>query len=712
MSALAFRLYFLTRNEFPPSGDAGGDLYLAHAWIGQGIPQISLSLVTPPLYFITVVIPATTIFGPFLGFEVIMAVLPAALSFPAYAFGRELGLDRPWALVASALLATSAPFSLMVTWNSGFNMFGIVLLVSDLTFVLRYFRTGSGGALMAAALGFMLVGLAHPLTFLEEGLTLALMSGLVLVSKGISSRGKRIGFLWINLFIATIPLLMFYLPEGQAVVVSHATEYTSQIPAMLSTALFVAWGGAPTFSVNPILLLDVVLTVAGIPVFASRQLKHAPYASYMLLSMIGGIVVLVVVSPGTGIRGIYFLTIPSAIFLTGALQRGYRLVRWRNHPKSRNLTGNLLQRRLPWGAYHLQKHPRILMFMTVALVSGIVLANVSQSELDLSSGIQFYKALTPSKVKALEWLRSNTPTGSVVFDEASMSTWIWGYAGRMAYAPAPLSDEVTQQSYDWAYQSDLVDAGTYLTGDSYLMLSHSYPAPDGTPAVYLASAAGWEPLMLSQTDMDTLNVTHAGSERTLGLQYTTLERATGQSGLSSASYDFALQWTSLGYGISENATIAGASAWMNWSGISSQNVKANLHFGMPPSGYFYDYRAVPNVANVTSVTDLFAISGSVFSMTLQGGQISQRTLSSGWTVIDINRTSALSLTLSGVPRTLVTAPFSTDTWTVLQTLDINYVVVDSSGNYAFALRLQAGALGGGLRPVIQYTSGSILIYSA
>ena len=99
-------------------------------------------------------------------------------------------------------------------------------------------------------------------------------------------------------------------------------------------------------------------------------------------------------------------------------------------------------------------------------------------------------------------------------------------------------------------------------------------------------------------------------------------------------------------------------------------------------------------------------------MTLQGGQISQRTLSSGWTVIDINRTSALSLTLSGVPRTLVTAPFSTDTWTVLQTLDINYVVVDSSDNYAFALRLQAGALGGGLRPVIQYTSGSILIYSA
>ena len=704
------RFHWLSQSPYPPSGDAGGDLYLAHAWLGKSIPQLNQSLVTPPLYFFAVIIPLTTLFQPFLGIEIAMALVPAAAVFPAYCLGRELGLERIWAIVASIFVGTSALFSLMITWNSAFNMFGIFLLLWNLYFLLRYLRSGSGTMLLATALTFLMVGLAHPLTFLLDGITIASLSILVVLFRHIDERFKRVGFLWLNLFLSSFALLFFYLPEGQAVRTSYSPFFLANLQWLAEIALFFGWGYQGV-AFNLLALVDIGLTVGGLITFiALRDCTAVETNRDAIVAILIAAGVIALANPANGVRALYFLPVPFSFCAAGMFQR---VEQW-----SRNAHTSGRPRKRSKGAwpqrwrrgFALHSSSKMIRVVCLTVAVGILFANGLFSVDTLQEGTHFYMDLNPDRVAALNWIRSNTTSQSAFFDGAGLSTWIWGYAGRMAYAPSPLSIDVTQQSYALAYQCDLVNTGTYLVGDEYLLVAHSYPSPYGGPAIYLATSNGWEPLFLSQTNLDSVSVTHSGLKGMIGLQYASLLDANASATTTAAHYAFALEWTSIRYGVRENASIAGEGAWLNWSGLGSSNVRVNLHFGVPPSGLYFNYLSVPRVTNVTSLQDTFQLPDGPFTVEIVGGNITQYTTPSGWTSLDVNGSQNLSIQVAHLTHALARGPFAIDTWEVLEGLGINYIVIDWNQNYALAYRLQSHAIGGGF-PTEVFHKGTISIYA-
>ena len=706
----AMRFHWLAQSPYPPSGDAGGDLYLAHAWLGESIPQLNQSLVTPPFYFFAVIIPLTTLFQPYLGIEIAMALVPAAAVFPAYCLGRELRLARIWAVVASTFVGTSALFSLMVTWNSAFNMFGIFLLLWNLYFLLRYLRSGSGTMLLATALTFLMVGLAHPLTFLFDGITIASLSVFVILFRHIDQRFKRVGFLWLNLFLVSFALLFFYMPEGQAARTSYSPFFLANLQWLAETALFFGWGYQGVAS-NLLALIDIGLTVGGLITFIGlRDRTVAKTSRDAIVAILIAAGVIALANPANGIRALYFLPVPFSFCAAGMFQRTERWSRnalTSGRPLKMSKSAGL-QRWRHGFAFHSPSKTIRVVCLTAAV--GILLANGLFSVDTLQEGIHFYMDLNPDRAAALNWIRSNTTPQSVFFDAAGMSTWIWGYTGRMAYAPSPLSIDVTQQSYAFAYQCDLVNAGTYLVGDEYLLVAHNYPSPYGGPAIYLATPNGWDPLFLSQTNLDSVSITHSNLTRTIGLQYASLLDASASATTTAARYAFALEWTSPRYVVRENASIAGEGAWLNWSGLGSSNVRVNLHFGVPPSGYYFNYLSVPPVTNVTSLQDSFQLPNGPFTVEIFGGNITQYTTPSGWTSLNINGSQNLSIQVTHLTGALVQRPFAIDTWGILEGLGINYIVVDWSQDYSLAYRLQSHAIGGG-SPTDVFKRGTISIYA-
>src|SRR5271154_6689349 len=82
-AVFALRMHTLLGFPYPPSNDAGGDLYSAQQWLGHPISGVDVSL-QPPLYYWLVVIPSVWAFGPFLGPQFYMALVPALLVFPGY----------------------------------------------------------------------------------------------------------------------------------------------------------------------------------------------------------------------------------------------------------------------------------------------------------------------------------------------------------------------------------------------------------------------------------------------------------------------------------------------------------------------------------------------------------------------------------------------------------------------------------------------------
>lgn len=704
------RFHWLSQSPYPPSGDAGADLYLAHAWIGQSIPQLSQSLVTPPLYYWAVIVPLTTVFPPFLGLEVAMALVPALAVFPAYFLGRELGLERTWALVASALLGTSTLFSLMVTWNSAFNMFGIFLLLWNLYFLLRYLRSGDGTMLLATALTFLLVGLAHPLTFLFDGITIASLSVLAILSRDIYPRFRRLGLLWLNLIVSSFALIFFYLPEGQTLSTSYASFFLANLRWLASVALFFGWGYQGV-AFDPLAVIDIGLTVGGLVAFSGLRDRTVPRIAYdAIVALLLAALVIALANPANGVRALYFLPVPFSFCGAGTFQAIERWSRALVPSVGRGWRSRAVGPKRWRRQFRADFPNRAIRVVCILAAVGFVLANALFSVETLQDGIRFNTALGPNRAAALNWIRSNTSRQSVFFDAAGITNWIWGYSGRMAYAPSPLGTEVTQQSYTFAYQSDLVNVGSYLVGDQYLLLGHSYPSPIDSPAIYLTTPDGWDPFILSQTNLDSVTVTHSNLTRTIGLEYTSLVGANASTTKTTADYAFALEWASLGYGLRENATVAGEGLWLNWSGLSSSNVSVNLHFGMPPSGYFFSYLSVPQVTNVTSVQDTFQLPSGPFTVEISGGSITQYTTPTGWTSININGSRSLSIQAAGLTGALASGPFAIDTWSVLAGLGINYVVVDWNQNYALAYRLQSDALGGG-SPTEDFSSGPISIYA-
>jgi hypothetical protein len=703
VGTFTFRYLLLRAFPYPPSGDAGGDLYLAHAWLGHGIVQLSQSLQTPPLYFFAIVIPFTTMFPTFQGIQLYMAFVPALLVFPGYLFVRESGAGR-WASVFGAtLLAMSTIWSLMVTWNAAYNLFGIFLLLFFLVFLARFLRAPTLRAGIYLGVSFALVGLAHPLTYLVAAIVLATAGVELLWTVG-PGRLRRLGLLAAPAIAFSLPLAVFYAPSASGVSTGGGGgSFLSQIFWAFQNGPFFAWGYQGVD-------LDVVLALdLGLSFLALAAVGVRPDARPFTVGLAGVLVAAVAVEladPANAVRGIYFLPIPFLAplpaLLEGWYHQGFAPAPTSPAPDIGPSTDPLRSPRYRW--------PGILertLFVSIAAVVLLVNANVSIGV--MNAGIQYNESLRPSAVAAMDWIREHTSPNATFIDGANLEPWMWGYAERMDYAPVPLGIEVTSQSAGWALLADRVDLGSFLLSDPYWVVSASYPSPVGAPQIYLATPGYWEPFLGSQSDSDQIEVLGPSGPEWLGMQYATLASTASRGNGEDLTYSFNLTWQSLGVSVGATTALSGSGFSLGWSGLNCAVLQANYTFGIPPSGYFFGYESVPVVNNASSLSDRFTFNGETFRLDLSGGRFTQRTLADGWTQLWYWGNRTLSATTSGMAPQNTEPSLALNTSALLHQLAVNYAIVDIDRDFGMYERLRAGVFWSG-PAVLLYQNGNVVVY--
>lgn len=183
LSSFIMRYAILNSQALPPSNDVAGDLYLAHVWTGNSIPQLRGVIVQPPLYFFIIVIPFTTFFSVLRGMIIYMSFVPAILTIPTYLLSRNIGLNRLSGYLASFLVGISAIFGNMMTWNAGYNLFGMFFLILAANFLINFLRKPSKINAFYVSLLFALTVGTHPLSALVLTLTIVISLPLFLISK-------------------------------------------------------------------------------------------------------------------------------------------------------------------------------------------------------------------------------------------------------------------------------------------------------------------------------------------------------------------------------------------------------------------------------------------------------------------------------------------------------------------------------------------------
>lgn len=698
VAIFVFRYEILLEVPYPPSGDAGGDLYLAHAWLGRGFAAMPQSLQTPPLYYFAVVIPFTTAFPTFEGIRLYMAVVPALLVGPGYLFVRTSGVGRWPAVLGGVLLGLSTIWSLMVTWNAAFNLFGILLLLLFLAALARFLKDPTWRAGILVAVTLFLVGLAHPLTFLVAVIALAVAGVLLLLARGPGVL-RHLARLVVPATLASLPLLVFYVPSSAGVTTSGGGgSYSAVLLWAIQSGPFFAWGyqGA-TFRV--VVGIDLVVSLLALAAI-SRSPERRPFVG-ALAGVLAGAVAVTLLDPANAVRGLYFLPIP---FLAPIPALAEDLYRHGWPPLALRAPGTPLARlaAAPSGA-------RARGMVVAAAAVLLVVVNANASVPVMTAGIHFNESLTPDDVAVMDWIRTHTPSNATFIDGAGLEPWMWGYAERMDYAPSPTSTQVTVASQRAAILSDELDMGSYLLANPYWAFASSFPSPIGAPQIYLATPGYWEPFLGTQSDDDVLEVNATTGPHWIGLQYAAIATATPSQSGEALAYRFALNWTSLDDTLTITDRLDGGDLSLAWSAGDVAVEQANYSFGMPPSGYFFDYVSVPQVANASSVTDVLSLGTETFSVELSGGRFTQETLPDGWTQLWYWGSGALDLSASGMQPQNSEPLLAMNTSALVGQLGVDYAIVDVNHDYGMFCRLEADVFWPG-PAVKEYQDGTLVVW--
>ncbi|MCI4367210.1 MAG: hypothetical protein L3K08_05625, partial [Thermoplasmata archaeon] len=524
-----------------------------------------------------IVVPFTTLFPTFEGVEIYMAFVPALLVFPAYLLVRESGAGR-WASVFGAgLLAVSAIWSLMVTWNAAYNLFGIFFLLFFLVTLVRYLREPSWRAGLLVALPLVLVGLSHQLTFLVA-LIVLLTAGAWLLWTTSAQRVTAVVRLAVPCVLLSLPLLLLYGPVASSVsTAGGGSSYSSNILWAFQVGPFFSWGYQGV-KLDAVVFVDLVLSFLAIAYLGGSSERN-PFAVAMAGVLLAATIV-VLLDPGNAARGLYFLPIPFMAPIPVYLEHGV-VRRFFDAGQVLPRADSALARasRRIGGS---EEGRAAVSFVAVAFAIGLLLVNTSVSQNVMTAGITFNDSLQPQGVAALSWIRTHTPSNATFSDGAGLQTWMWGYAERMDYAPVSLSAEVTQQSLSYSEDADLINLGSYLLSDPYWVVSSSYPSGEGTPQIYLATPGFWQPFLGTEADHDTLLLNGTGGPHWVGLQFANVSTAIPNGSTPELTYNFGLSWTSPNLTARLSTVLRGADFGLRWLAGTAAPIQVNYSFGIPP----------------------------------------------------------------------------------------------------------------------------------
>lgn len=668
------RAAVLLATPFPPSGDVAGDIYNANAWLGHSINGIyGQAPLSPPLYYFLIVLPFIHIFGVFKGAEIYMSFVPALLVFPGYLITKNLTRDRLYGMFGGALIGGASVFSLMVSWNAAYNLFGIFFMLFFIYYLQKSYEKRRVKYLSITGFFFALVVGTHALTALVSFITF-LISAVLLLSINLVKRSNirptmvSIVLLFGFMVLFSTPFFFLYYKLFSVSIVSGLSN-PSSFKYYLENFLSFPWGlQGPKFSL--IYVVDVIISILSLlSIFFLKPELKSPMIG-LLLSLL----ILPLVETANAVRFLYFLAI---VFLLST-----PLV----FKDSNEIVKHFLRRAKM--SLNRSKQYGIKAFV-IALLLLFVLLNSSFSYTLLGQASNFYKTLSPEQVKVLNWIKYNTTSNSSVYDTTGIPGWILAYSDRMAYSPGSLTNQVTSSSYNQTYYADLIDLGNYVLSNKNFALGFNYGSAIGDPEVYLLGPTGFTEFSIAATDNIFLNFTHDGKKYNFSLNYANPVSMKEGSNQILSWMNFTFLFPNQGVFVFENISINERTYSLNFYSNNSKIESIEYGFSILPNGYGFNYVNLRSY-NGRSLSDSISFSGENFIFNVNSSFINQSVSSNGWTSINVLSNNSISFDLSVSTFSGTSSTLFINTVDLLHILNISYILANYN-DYPFFNRFFANS---------------------
>jgi len=490
--ASVFLARFLSVNNqpAPPSEDLGGDLIVLHTYTEANPVFPWFHYAAPPLYYLFVVLPTTSLLPTLLGLKVIDSLIPSILVFPFYFLSREVVRNRTAALLGAFLFSFSDPFNNMMGWGGTLNMFALFFATISLFYAVRVVRGWSPrNAVLTAFFMSLTVG-THQLTALFTGLaiTLLFVSSYLTRSELAPSAIQYAKVLGLAV-VFSLPYAVTYLPLAGSSVNLFVRGGSS--PAILAPPIsvqFILSQFSPLAATTETYVTLIALTSFGV----ASLLWRRDLVGLVIVgsSALGAVLLMPLLNPTIYVRAAYFLTIP--LFLLIAAFHRELFVFARRQEIAR----------------------KVGIFLLLALV---ILGFTYAVFIQMQGAISYNQYLNRDSLRALDWINSHTqPNDTIYTNYNGLGAWIAGYSQRPELSPRPIGSIVTSPDYERTLASNHIDAGNYALNGGAITIGDFFPAAGGNPIVLLNDYAGSEGLFLfnDANQILTFNATGA-SQQTL-----------------------------------------------------------------------------------------------------------------------------------------------------------------------------------------------------
>ena len=701
LAVTLLRLPEFLRRPYPPGGDIAEQILWAHVWTGSAFSGAPPPLVIPPLYLFTMVLPSLGLF-PILGAGIAVdVVVGGLLVFPSYFLLRRIGLREKFALLGAFLLGGSSAYSSILAWNSGYNLFGIVLMTAAFSFVLRHLQTGDRRAAGLGALLIALTGAANFLSLFFAAVVLGALTVGTLLFRARRELLRRQLRMLVWTVVATVPIWPIYIALAGWSYNTVSSPLTISLPAALQLALTIPFGPPASALQVAVLAVDVGFSGLGIILLARR--RDTRLGATFLLAVVAAAFVTSAGDPGNITRGYYYLPIALVPAIAAALQGVYdRIIgspRFQRSAPSRATVPEAMprRRRARFSATH--DPPPIAPWparsrVTFAVAAGILLlvaGNTAVSYVTLVNSDRFYTPMTNASLNGLHWLRDHVPPGVAVYSSSEyLAKWIWAYANRPAIYPANLNLEVSHASYDQVHDGDMIAMGEYDIGNSLINVGASFPASYGVPTIYLATPGYWNFLFNTQANDTVLSVQDINSSYT---QSVALDQATPgpvslSTNASASQLVESFVWVPRSGGpiaLGETILVKGSSVVISWSSAIPERRVVALHdkFYLPPSAPDYQGFRHPSVALgclSDALSDGLRYQATTFQVSIgaPGASLCQWLRADGWNVINYSGPATVAVAVSGYPSGNTMAPYAVNSFDLLRSEGVGYVGTDAS----------------------------------
>ncbi len=732
---LLLKVPVLLGSPYPPGGDTAEETLWVHAWAGTAFPGAPSPWTIPPLYLFLVLGPALAALPIFSAGIAADFVVSALLVPPAYLLCRRISLRPRFALLGSFLLGSAAAYSSMLTWNGGYNLFGIAMLTFFLAFLLESLETGSRRAVILAGLSIGLVAASNFLSLFVAALVLGILALLLVPMAARASLLRRWAAVVGAGLVAAAPsaYIYFELTHGLSNTVGSAWELTPSLTALYT--LTTPWGGLTNGVAQLIAGIDTAVSALGlVALFRKRPTRRA---AALLTSVLAASFLVAVADPGNFTRGYYYLPLvflPAGTFLFQAIYDGtVRRLRAGETPRAGAAPFRPGEPRPGpaaevYGDPRRRRRRRALRTVLGALAAGLIafsLANTALSAETFRASAAYYDPMTPETVDALQWLGAHTPDGASVYTSSAYDAkWIWAYDNRQALYPANLNLLVTQSSYAQTEDGNLLALGDLDIGNSQINVAANFEAAAGSPTIDLATPGFWNELFGSNGSATHLTVLRSGALQTVALAAATarpapiLETGPGGTATLALTYD----WPTASGGplaLTETIVVNGSATTVAWTsaapGVTVQSLAQQLT--LPPSTTAttgFEHAAVPAGCVASALVQPLQYLTDSFSATVgaAGARFCLQAMAGGWTSVNYTGPADWSLSVDGYPSYFPTSPYARDALAFLPEYQVRYLLLDGSDGYpdfgaSLLARFSPPGPATGLDAVPCWTAGSL-----